>query len=74
MLMAKKESFKDKKPEEIKKLLGERREELRKLRFAATGARSKDVNAAARVRKDIARLLTEQTIQKKTLPTGQAGA
>ncbi|HEX2792527.1 MAG TPA: 50S ribosomal protein L29 [Candidatus Paceibacterota bacterium] len=64
--MAKKTSFKDKKPEELKKLLGERREELRQLRFNATGARAKDVNAAKKVRKDIARLLTEQTIQKKT--------
>ncbi|MBU2103807.1 50S ribosomal protein L29 [Patescibacteria group bacterium] len=62
--MAKKLSFKDKKPEEIQKLLTEKREELRSLRFAAAGARPKDASAAAKVRKDIARLLTEETAQK----------
>lgn len=64
--MAKKLSFKDKKPEELQKLLGEKREELRKLRFEASGARPKDASAAAKVRKDIARLLTEETAQKNT--------
>lgn len=63
--MAKKISFKDKKPEEITKLLGEKREELRTIRFQAAGARPKDASAGAKVRKDIARLLTEQTAQKK---------
>lgn len=63
--MAKKTSFKDKKPEEITKLLTERREELRALRFTAAGGRAKDASAAAKVRKDIARLLTEQTAQNR---------
>jgi len=63
--MAKKLSFKDMKPEEIQKTLGEKREELRTLRFAAAGARAKDPSAASKVRKDIARLLTEETAQKK---------
>ncbi len=62
--MAKTLSFKDKKPEEILKLLGERREELRSLRFQAAGGRPKDASKLAKVRKDIARLLTEQTAQK----------
>ena len=57
--MAKKLSFKDKKPEEIQK-----REELRSLRFSAAGGRPKDATLGAKVRKDIARLLTEQTAQK----------
>ncbi len=61
--MAKKISFKDKKPEEITKLLGEKREELRTLRFGAAGARPKDAAEARKVRADIARLLTEQTAQ-----------
>ncbi len=62
--MAKKLSFKDKKPEEIAKLLMEKREELRVLRFAGAGARPKDASALGKVRKDIARLLTEETAQK----------
>lgn len=59
--MAKKTSFKDKDVAELKKLLDEKREELRVARFSATGARVKDMNHAAKVRKDIARLLTEMT-------------
>jgi large subunit ribosomal protein L29 len=59
--MAKKTSFKDKDITELKKLLAEKREELREVRFSMTGARVKDVNHAARIRKDIARLLTEIT-------------
>ncbi len=57
--MAKKTSFKDKSKDELVKLLGEKREELRKLRFEAAGARPKDSNAPSKVRKDIARLMTE---------------
>jgi len=54
----KKLSLTDKNPEELVKLLGEKREELRKLRFEAAGARPKDTNAPAKVRKDIARIMT----------------
>jgi ribosomal protein L29 len=57
--MAKKTTFKDKATDELMKLLGEKREELRKLRFEAAGARPKDTNAPAKVRKDIARIMTE---------------
>ncbi|MEK7079937.1 MAG: 50S ribosomal protein L29 [Patescibacteria group bacterium] len=59
--MAKKTTYNDKEAAELKKLLGEKREELRQVRFAATGARGKDVNAAGKVRKDIARILTAIT-------------
>ena len=62
--MAKKTSFKGKKPEEIAKLLTEKRESLRSLRFGAAGARAKDSSALSKTRKDIARLLTEQTAQQ----------
>jgi ribosomal protein L29 len=63
--MAKKISYKDKKMEELKKLLGEKREELRLVRFAATGARTKDAFAASKARKDVARILTEMTILER---------
>lgn len=62
--MAKKTSLKEKNKGELTKLLGEKREELRKLRFEAAGARPKDSNAPAKVRKDIARILTELTAKK----------
>jgi len=63
--MATKTSFKDKDVAELKKLLGEKREELRQVRFAGAGARVKDVNHAAKIRKDIARILTEMTAKAK---------
>lgn len=56
--MAKKLSMKEKTKEELVKLLGEKREELRKLRFEAAGARPKDSNAPSKVRKEIARIMT----------------
>lgn len=59
--MTKNISYIEKTHEELQKLLGERREELRKLRFTAAGARTKDTNASAKVRKDIARILTALT-------------
>lgn len=64
--MAKKLSFKDKDVTELKKLLSEKREELREVRFAGAGARVKDTNHAAKVRKDIARILTELTAKGTT--------
>ncbi len=63
--MAKKTSFKDTSAEDLKKLLVEKREELRTLRFEATGGRAKDPSARKKVRKDIARLLTERTAKQK---------
>ncbi len=62
--MAKKTSLKDKNAGELVKLLGEKREELRKLRFEAAGARPKDTNAPAKVKRDIARIRTELTAKK----------
>ncbi|HYD93139.1 MAG TPA: 50S ribosomal protein L29 [Candidatus Paceibacterota bacterium] len=56
--MAKKTSLNEKSKAELTKLLAEKREELRKLRFEAAGARVKDTNAPSKVRKDIARIMT----------------
>lgn len=49
---------------ELTTLLGEKREELRKLRFEAAGSRPKDSNAPAKVKREIARILTELTRTK----------
>jgi ribosomal protein L29 len=45
---------------ELELLLAETRASLRTERFAAAGARPKDSNAPAKMRKTIARILTEQ--------------
>lgn len=57
--MAKKAIIKDKNTEELQKLLVEKREELRKHRFEAAGARAKNPNQLNETRKEIARILTE---------------
>ncbi|MGE5541029.1 MAG: 50S ribosomal protein L29 [Bacillota bacterium] len=57
--MAKKTNYKEKSPEELTKVLKEKREEMRGLRFAAAGARPKDSNAPRKTRREIARVLTE---------------
>lgn len=49
---------------ELVKELAEKREDLRKLRFTAAGARTKDAHARAKVRKEIARVLTAMTAKK----------
>ena len=56
--MAKKTSFKDKNAEDLQKLLVEKRNDLRTLRFEAAGARAKDPSALKKTRKDIARIYT----------------
>jgi len=59
--MAKKENMIAKKTDqELGALLAETRAKLRTERFAAAGARPEDANAPAKLRKEIARILTEQ--------------
>lgn len=62
--MTKKISFKDKKADELEKMLGEKRESLRQFRFAVAGSRPADSSLGAKTRKDIARILTELTASK----------
>lgn len=56
--MAKKTNYNEKGAGELTKELAKKREELRTLRFSAAGARAKDTNAKAKVRKEIARIMT----------------
>ncbi len=63
--MAKKTNIKEKSEAELTKMLKEKREELRKLRFSAAGARPKDSNGPTKSRKEIARLLTEMGSRAK---------
>jgi ribosomal protein L29 len=58
--MAKKEAMTTKTTEELAKLLQETRATLRSERFSAAGARAKESNAPRKLRRTIARILTEQ--------------
>ncbi len=56
--MAKKNSYNGKAPEELQKIVADKKEELRVLRFGAAGSKNKNVKASRVLRKDIARALT----------------
>jgi ribosomal protein L29 len=58
-MATKKTNLKEKNPEELLKILKEKREELRSVRFSAAGARAKDASLFAKTRRDVARVLTE---------------
>jgi ribosomal protein L29 len=67
--MNKKHSMKEKGDPELDKLLAETRATLRTERFAAAGARPKESNAPAKMRKTIARILTEQHARARKTAT-----
>jgi len=45
--------------EELHKLVGAKREELRALRFSVAGSKNRDVKLAGKLRREIARALTQ---------------
>ena len=59
MAKEKKENFKGMKVDELKKLLADMQESIRVLRFKTEGSKSKNVKEPAKIKKDIARILTE---------------
>ena len=63
--MAKKLNLKTHSAEELIKLANDKREELRSLRFKVAGSKNRDVKQAQKLRKDIARALTQLTTVKK---------
>ncbi len=52
------QTLEKKTPEELAKLLAEKREELRAFRFGTKGSRTRDTHLGMRLRKDIARIHT----------------
>lgn len=60
--------MKTKTDQELLTLLKDTRATLRTERFAAVGARAKESNALGKMRKTIARILTEQTARSKGSP------
>ena len=57
--MAKKQKLLNHSVEDLRKLVEEKREELRHLRFAVAGSKNRNVKEARTLRKQIARALTE---------------
>jgi len=58
--MAKKNPMAQKTDQELSTLLSDTRQSLRVARFAAAGARPKDSNEPCKLRRTVARILTEQ--------------
>ncbi len=59
--MAKKTDLTKHTNEELTKLVADKREELRSLRFNVAGSKNRDVKQASKLRKQIARALTAAT-------------
>jgi ribosomal protein L29 len=57
--MTKKTTLNKHSVEDLNKLVAEKREELRALRFAVAGSKNRNVKLASTLRKTIARALTE---------------
>jgi len=56
--MAKKTNYNQHAPEELNKIVADKREELRALRFSVAGSKNRDVKLQQKLRRDIARALT----------------
>jgi ribosomal protein L29 len=63
-MATKKTSLKEHSPEDLAKLVEDKREALRALRFSATGSKNRNVKQARNLRKEIARALTEVSARK----------
>ncbi|OGC81230.1 50S ribosomal protein L29 [Candidatus Adlerbacteria bacterium RIFCSPLOWO2_01_FULL_51_16] len=62
--MAKKINLETHTPEDLQKLVSDKREELRQLRFSVAGSKNRNVKLASTLRKAIARALTELNTRK----------
>ena len=62
--MTKKTSLTNHTPEELNKLVADKREELRTLRFSGAGSKNRNVKLSSTLRKEIARALTLLNVKK----------
>lgn len=62
--MAKKTDYKNHSAEDLERLVADKREELRALRFSVAGSKSRDVKASQKLRREIARALTSLNAKK----------
>lgn len=60
--------LKDKKIDDLKKLVSDKQEELRGFIFGGAGSRSKNVKLGRNLKKDIARIFTEMNLRKVEAP------
>lgn len=58
--------YKNKTLEDLKKLINEKRVAIRDFRFGSSGSKTKNVKLAGTLKKDIARIMTEISMRKKT--------
>jgi ribosomal protein L29 len=63
-MATKKHSLNTHSTEDLVKLVQTKKEELRRLRFSATGSKNRNVKQARNIRKEIARALTETSARK----------
>ena len=56
--------YKDKTPQDLMKLIAEKRKGIRDFRFGSTGSKQKNVKMGRTLRKDIARIMTELSMRK----------
>jgi ribosomal protein L29 len=56
--------YKNKTPQELQKMIAQKREELRVFRFGGAGGKTKNVKLGSTTRKEIARIMTELSIRK----------
>jgi ribosomal protein L29 len=63
-MATKKEKYNDRSKEELAKVVADKREDLRALRFNVAGSKTRNVKAARNLRKEIARALTAATAKK----------
>ncbi len=61
--------FKAKSDQELSVTLGEKREEIRVMRFGTAGSKNRDVRAQRKARRDVARVLTEQKVRSMSVPS-----
>ena len=69
------QALRKKKTEEVRKLVAEKREALRKFRFSAAGAQVRNTKEGRVLRRDIARMLTllrERATEARTEEEGTA--
>lgn len=63
--MATMKELQKKSDKDLKKMLDERREEIRSVRFSTAGSNLRDVSAARKNKKEIAQILTELNARNK---------
>ncbi len=66
--MTKKLNLNNHSVEDLQKLSAERREELRSLRFNVAGSKNRDVKRASKLRKEVARAMTELSKRNPAKP------